>query len=110
MLFIGGGVTLSGTSREIRRIVARTGMPVVSSLMGLGCIAGDDGHFLGMVGMHGSYAANIAMTEADLVLGIGVRFDDRVTGKLEVLPPMRKSLTLRWIRRKSGRMCRWIIR
>lgn len=90
LLFIGGGVTLSGTSREIRRIVARTGMPVVSSLMGLGCIAGDDGHFLGMVGMHGSYAANIAMTEADLVLGIGVRFDDRVTGKLEVFAPNAK--------------------
>lgn len=90
LLFIGGGVTLSGTSKEIRRIVARTGMPVVSSLMGLGCVAGDDSHFLGMVGMHGSYAANIAMTEADLVLGIGVRFDDRVTGKLEVFAPRAK--------------------
>lgn len=90
LLFIGGGVTLSGTSREIRCIVSRTGMPVVSSLMGLGCIAGDDSHFLGMVGMHGSYAANIAMTEADLVLGIGVRFDDRVTGNLEFFAPNAK--------------------
>ena len=90
LLFIGGGVTLSGTANEIRRIIARTDIPVVSSLMGLGCVPGDDSHFLGMVGMHGSYAANIAMTEADLVIGIGVRFDDRVTGKLDVFAPKAK--------------------
>lgn len=61
---------------------------MVSSLMGLGVISSYDEHHLGMVGMHGTYAANMATTECDLLLGIGVRFDDRVTGLVKELPLM----------------------
>ncbi|AFM40162.1 acetolactate synthase, large subunit [Desulfosporosinus acidiphilus SJ4] len=82
LLFIGGGVNLSDSSQELRNFVEQTGFPVISSLMGLGCIPYDHPQFLGMVGMHGTYAANMATTECDLLLGIGVRFDDRVTGLL----------------------------
>ncbi|WP_407312623.1 biosynthetic-type acetolactate synthase large subunit [Desulfosporosinus sp. SB140] len=82
LIFIGGGVNLSDSSPEMRAFVEQTGFPVISSLMGLGCLSFDHPQFLGMVGMHGTYAANMATTECDLLLGIGVRFDDRVTGLL----------------------------
>jgi acetolactate synthase I/II/III large subunit len=82
LLFIGGGVNLSDSASELRTFVEHTGFPVISSLMGLGCVQHDHPQFLGMVGMHGTYAANMATTECDLLLGIGVRFDDRVTGLL----------------------------
>ncbi|KLU65578.1 acetolactate synthase large subunit [Desulfosporosinus acididurans] len=82
LLFIGGGVNLSDSSSELREFVEQSGFPVITSLMGLGCIPFDHPQFLGMVGMHGTYAANMATTECDLLLGIGVRFDDRVTGLL----------------------------
>jgi acetolactate synthase I/II/III large subunit len=83
LIFIGGGVNLSDTVPEVRHLVDRTGFPVISSLMGLGCIPDDWEQHLGMVGMHGTFAANMSTTECDLLLGIGVRFDDRVTGLLE---------------------------
>ncbi|HZW81959.1 MAG TPA: thiamine pyrophosphate-binding protein, partial [Candidatus Deferrimicrobium sp.] len=83
LIFIGGGVNLSDTGPEVRQLVDRTGFPVISSLMGLGCIPDNWEQYLGMVGMHGTYAANMSTTECDLLLGIGVRFDDRVTGLLE---------------------------
>ncbi|MDQ7092369.1 biosynthetic-type acetolactate synthase large subunit [Desulfosporosinus sp. PR] len=82
LIFIGGGVNLSDSSPEMKALVEQTGFPVISSLMGLGCLPFDHPQFLGMVGMHGTYAANMATTECDLLLGIGVRFDDRVTGLL----------------------------
>ena len=84
LFFIGGGVTLSNMSDTMRRIISETGVPVISSLMGLGCVPSDEKAFLGMAGMHGSYAANMAIVDCDLLVGIGVRFDDRVTGKLAV--------------------------
>lgn len=82
LIFIGGGVNLSGSSEVLRQLVNLTGCPVISSLMGLGSLPSDHPQFLGMVGMHGTYAANMATKECDLLLGIGVRFDDRVTGLL----------------------------
>ncbi|ODA39077.1 biosynthetic-type acetolactate synthase large subunit [Desulfosporosinus sp. BG] len=82
LIFVGGGVNLSGASAVLRDLIEQTGFPVISSLMGLGCLPFDHPQFLGMVGMHGTYAANMATTECDLLLGIGVRFDDRVTGLL----------------------------
>jgi len=82
LIFVGGGVNLSDSSEELRDFIEKTGFPVISTLMGLGCLPYDHPQFLGMVGMHGTYAANIATTECDLLLGIGVRFDDRVTGLL----------------------------
>ncbi|WP_378954013.1 biosynthetic-type acetolactate synthase large subunit [Pelosinus sp. sgz500959] len=88
LLFVGGGVNISDTSDMLRKIVEWTGFPVISSLMGLGCMPGDHARHLGMVGMHGTYAANMATTECDLLLGIGVRFDDRVTGSVKDFAPL----------------------
>lgn len=82
LIFIGGGVNLSDASAVLTELIEQTGFPVISTLMGLGSLPFDHPQFLGMVGMHGTYAANMATTECDLMLGIGVRFDDRVTGLL----------------------------
>ncbi len=87
LIFVGGGVNLADAAQTLRELVALTGFPVITTLMGLGCIPSDHPLNLGMVGMHGTYAANMATTECDLLLGIGVRFDDRVTGLVaEFLP------------------------
>ncbi|BBB89958.1 MAG TPA: biosynthetic-type acetolactate synthase large subunit [Methylomusa anaerophila] len=90
VVFVGGGVILSGTSQAVRKFADITGLPVITSLMGLGCIPCDTPQHLGMVGMHGSYAANMATAECDLLLGIGVRFDDRVTGLVRDFAPKAK--------------------
>lgn len=90
LIFIGGGVNISNSSEELKVLIEQTGFPVISTLMGLGSIPSDHPQFLGMVGMHGSYAANMATTECDLMLGIGVRFDDRVTGLFEQFAPKAK--------------------
>lgn len=90
VIFVGGGVTISDTAAEVRRFVENTGLPVFSSLMGLGCIPADWPQHLGMVGMHGTYAANMTTTECDLLLGIGVRFDDRVTSLVKDFAPRAK--------------------
>jgi len=82
LIFVGGGVNLSNSAEALRELVDQTGFPVIASLMGLGSLPFDHPQFLGMVGMHGTYAANMATTKCDLLLGIGVRFDDRVTGLL----------------------------
>ena len=87
LFFIGGGLTISNQAGLFREIVEKTHIPVVSSLMGLGCIPSAQAGFLGMVGMHGSYAANMAVQECDLLIGIGVRFDDRVIGKVAAFAP-----------------------
>ena len=80
LIFVGGGVNLADSAQALRDLVDQTGFPVISTLMGLGCLPAEHPQHLGMVGMHGTYAANMATTECDLLLGIGVRFDDRVTG------------------------------
>lgn len=87
MFFIGGGMTLSDEADLFREIIAMTHIPVASSLMGMGCIPSRQDGFLGMVGMHGSFAANMAVQECDLLIGIGVRFDDRVIGKVDAFAP-----------------------
>ena len=90
LFFIGGGVNLSNQTELFRQIVDHTHIPVVSSLMGLGCVPSTQDGFLGMVGMHGSYAANMAVQECDLLIGVGVRFDDRVIGKVAAFAPKAK--------------------
>ena len=90
LIFVGGGVNISDTAEIFRGFVAMTGIPVVASLMGLGCFPCSDPLYFGMVGMHGDYAANMATTECDLLLGIGVRFDDRVTGSVKDFAPNAK--------------------
>jgi acetolactate synthase I/II/III large subunit len=83
VLFGGGGIILSGASEEFTRLAHRTHTPVTASLMGLGGFPGSDPLWLGMPGMHGTYRANMSLGECDLLIGVGVRFDDRVTGKTE---------------------------
>jgi acetolactate synthase-1/2/3 large subunit len=83
LIFAGGGVILAGGSEELTRLARRTQIPVTTSLMGLGAFPGEDPLFLGMIGMHGTYASNMSTGACDLLLGIGVRFDDRVTGKTD---------------------------
>ncbi|MFQ5514611.1 MAG: biosynthetic-type acetolactate synthase large subunit [Myxococcota bacterium] len=83
LVYFGGGVILSGASDELRRFCEKLGAPVTYTLMGIGGIPGNHPLSLGMLGMHGTYRANKAMDECDVLIAIGARFDDRVTGKLE---------------------------
>ncbi|WP_298103386.1 acetolactate synthase large subunit [uncultured Campylobacter sp.] len=82
ILYIGGGVISAGASELVRELSEFAQIPVVETLMALGAMRSDDKNCLGMVGMHGSYAANMALSESDLIICLGARFDDRVTGKL----------------------------
>ena len=90
LIFVGGGVTGSETSSDLRKILARLGCPSTSTLMGLGCIDADTDGFLGFAGMHGSYGANMAIQTCDLLLCIGMRFSDRVTGRVKDFAPNAK--------------------
>ena len=83
LVFAGGGVILSGAAKELTRFVKKIKAPLTASLMGLGGFPGTDPLWLGMIGMHGTYRANMSSGECDLLIGIGVRFDDRVTGKTD---------------------------
>jgi len=83
LIFAGGGVILSKASKELTDLARKTRIPVTTSLMGLGAFPGSDPLWLGMLGMHGTYRANMSTAACDLMLGIGVRFDDRVTGKTD---------------------------
>lgn len=87
LLYYGGGVSLSDTALELNKLLELLGCPVVSSLMGLGAIPQHHAQHLGMLGMHGTYAANMATVECDLLIGIGARFDDRVTGAVAEFAP-----------------------
>jgi acetolactate synthase-1/2/3 large subunit len=90
LFYVGGGLHISGAVEVFRRAVKKTGVPVVHSLMGTGSIPGDDPLALGMLGMHGTYVANMAVSHADLLFGIGNRFDDRATGDLSKFAPNAK--------------------
>ncbi|MCR6545600.1 biosynthetic-type acetolactate synthase large subunit [Dehalobacterium formicoaceticum] len=87
MVFVGGGLRIAGAWSEFASFIEKTGIPVVSSLMGLGCFPADHELYLGMLGMHGTYTANQSVTQCDLLIGIGVRFDDRVTGLVSKFAP-----------------------
>jgi acetolactate synthase-1/2/3 large subunit len=82
LFYLGGGIINSNAAYEVRDLVKRTGIPAVETFMARGTLSHDDELLISMLGMHGSYAANMAMSETDLVIGLGARFDDRVTGKL----------------------------
>lgn len=82
VIYAGGGVISSNASNELRRFAKKINIPVTMTLMGLGCFPGTDPLSLGMLGMHGTYWANMAVTHCDLLIAIGARFDDRVTGDL----------------------------
>ncbi|WP_294963116.1 acetolactate synthase large subunit [Sulfurimonas sp.] len=82
VFYLGGGIINANAAYEVRDLVHKTGIPAVETFMARGTLSHDDDLLIGMLGMHGSYAANMAMSETDLVIGLGARFDDRVTGKL----------------------------
>ena len=87
LLFVGGGVILSDTAAYVRELLALTGMPAVSTLMGLGGVSADTPGYTGMAGMHGTYASNMAIQDCDLLLAVGTRFSDRVTGAVAEFAP-----------------------
>ena len=80
MIYTGGGVIMDGAHEELRELVRKLGYPITQTLMGLGAYPGTDPLFIGMLGMHGTYEANMAMHECDVLLAVGARFDDRITG------------------------------
>ena len=94
IFYTGGGIINSGpkASKLLRELVALTGFPITSTLQGLGAFPGSDSQFLGMLGMHGTYEANNAMHDCDLMINIGARFDDRITGKLDEFSPKSKKV------------------
>ncbi|MBF1223935.1 MAG: acetolactate synthase 3 large subunit [Haemophilus parainfluenzae] len=94
VLFVGGGAIAAGCHEELIQFAKRLNLPVTSSLMGLGVYPSTDKQFLGMLGMHGTYEANTAMHESDLILGIGVRFDDRTTNNLDKYCPNAKVIQI----------------
>ena len=87
LIYAGGGVVHSGASAELLEFAEAAAIPVTTTLMGLGAVPGDHPLALGMLGMHGTQTANYAVTECDLLIAIGARFDDRVTGKIETFAP-----------------------
>ena len=94
IFYTGGGVINSGPKASVLlvELVRLTGFPITSTLQGLGCFPGYDNQFLGMLGMHGTYEANNAMHDCDLMINIGARFDDRITGKLDEFSPSSKKV------------------
>ena len=94
IFYTGGGVINSGpeASHLLRELVSTTGFPITSTLMGLGAFPASDDKWLGMLGMHGTYEANMAMHDCDLIINVGARFDDRVTGRLDAFSPNSKKI------------------
>ena len=90
MIYAGGGIISSGASEELRRLAEIASAPVVTTLMALGAMPTNHPNYISMPGMHGSYAANMSMTGADLLIALGTRFDDRVTGRLASFAPHAK--------------------
>lgn len=94
IFYTGGGVINAGpdASYQLRELVRQTGFPITSTLMGLGCFPAQDGKWLGMLGMHGTYEANMAMHDCDLMINVGARFDDRITGRIDAFSPKSKKI------------------
>ncbi|RJP23097.1 MAG: biosynthetic-type acetolactate synthase large subunit [Deltaproteobacteria bacterium] len=90
VIYAGGGIILSNASEELAELARLLSVPVTTTLMGMGAFPGNDPLFLGMLGMHGTYTANMAISHADLILAVGARFDDRVTGKIDEFAPHAK--------------------
>ena len=90
LLYVGGGIISSNASKELFHLSEKLSIPVTMTLMGLGSFPGNHSLSLGMLGMHGTYRANMAVMESDLLIAVGARFDDRVTGKLESFAPQAK--------------------
>jgi acetolactate synthase I/II/III large subunit len=89
-VYAGGGIVAAGASEELRQLAETADLPVVCTLMGLGGLPAEHPNFVSMPGMHGSYAANMGMSNCDVMIALGVRFDDRVTGRLSAFAPHAK--------------------
>ena len=87
LLYVGGGVIMSDGNKELKVLAEETGIPVTMTLQGLGAFPGTDKQSLGMLGMHGTFWANMAINECDVLIALGARFDDRVTGNIETFSP-----------------------
>ena len=90
LIYAGGGVIISNAAEELKKFVKKTGIPITLTLMGLGAFPATEPEFIGMLGMHGTKTANYAVDKCDLLIAIGARFDDRVTGKLSMFAPHAK--------------------
>jgi len=90
VVYAGGGVIGANASNELKQFAKKLSLPVTTTLMGMGAFPGNDATYLGMLGMHGTYAANMAVMNTDCLIAIGARFDDRVTGKLDEFAPYAK--------------------
>jgi acetolactate synthase-1/2/3 large subunit len=90
VLYTGGGIISSNAAKDLLGLAERLSIPVTSTLLGLGGFPGDHELFLGMLGMHGTYAANMAISTCDLIIAVGARFDDRATGKVDEFAPHAK--------------------
>jgi acetolactate synthase-1/2/3 large subunit len=92
VVYTGGGVVIANAQKQLHKFVRKLGFPCTNTLMGLGAYPHDDPNFIGMLGMHGTYESNMAMHDADLIIAIGARFDDRITGTLDTFAPNAKIL------------------
>lgn len=92
LIYAGGGVIISNASKELATLAQKYSIPVTTTLMGLGSFPGNHPLFLGMLGMHGTYQANMAVSNCDLLIAVGARFDDRVTGKVEKFSPFSQKI------------------
>ena len=92
IVYAGGGVILSGAAKHLTTLVKMLGFPCTNTLMGLGGYPATDPQFLGMLGMHGTYEANMAMHDCDVMLCVGARFDDRITGRTDAFSPGSKKI------------------
>ncbi|MCP5113549.1 MAG: acetolactate synthase large subunit, partial [bacterium] len=106
VIYAGGGIGIGGAVEEFRRFVETTRIPVVATLKGLGALPTDHALFLGMLGMHGTPAANTAVQGADLLICVGARFDDRATGKLSIFAPQAKVIHMDMDRAELGKLRR----
>ena len=107
IFYTGGGIINSGpkASKRLREFVRMTGYPITSTLMGLGAYPASDKQWLGMLGMHGTYEANNAMHDCDVMICIGARFDDRITGRVDAFSPARRRSTSISTAPRSTRTC-----
>jgi acetolactate synthase-1/2/3 large subunit len=90
IVYSGGGAVIDNASKELREFVSKLNLPITQTLMGLGAFPASGEQFVGMLGMHGTYESNMAMHDSDLIIAIGARFDDRITGKLDKFAPYAK--------------------
>jgi len=104
VVYFGGGIAIARAEQSLRAFTKRSGIPAVATLKGLGAIPTDEPNFLGMLGMHGSRAANVAIDNCDLLICIGARFDDRATGKLDSFAPNAKVIHIDGDRAEIGKL------